>query len=221
MKKAFLVTILLFIALLTYGCSSNAQNENGSKENGSKENAQNENAQIENGSNENAQIEPYVGSVTVISNQTEYEPFSNWDHGYSPEMSISGIPVNPEHVLGLEPPWSEYNVEGQVLPHVFYANDFQVNISPVSANPSFSISGSFVLYKNEYTIETTDWYGTEHEEYIFEIAVSHTDIANLENLYGYLLTAEMGEYLLSISIWWSNGAGYGSSMQYYFKIIVE
>jgi len=195
-KKVFQIAALFIIVILLYACGSNARNEN-------------------------VQNEPYVGSVTVVSNQTTYEPFSNWNHGQTPELSVSGIPVSPEHVLGLEPPWSEYNVRGQVLPHVIYANDFHVNISPVSASPSLSIRGSFVLYKNEYTIETIDRFDYEYEEYIFEIAVSDTDIANLKDLYSYLHTAEMGEYLLSISIWWGNDAGYASSMQYFFKIIVE
>ena len=162
----------------------------------------------------------YVGNVTVVSNQTTYKPFSNRNHGESPKYSVSGIPVFPEHVLGLETPWSEENVRGEVLPNVIYTDDFRVNISSASFNPLFTKSGSFVLYTNEYTIEKSDIFNSG-EKYVFETAVEYTDISKLKNLYSYLRTAETGEYLLQINIWWRDGKGNGSSMQYYFKIIVE
>ena len=161
----------------------------------------------------------YVGNVTAVSNQTTYKPFKNWNHGESPGYSVSGIPVFPEHVLGLEPAWSEENVQGEVLPHIIYADDFRVNISTASRNPLFTKSGSFVLYTTEYTIEKNENF-TSGEEYVFEKELDYTDINSLENLYSYLRTAESGEYLLQFNIWWRNGKGYGSSVQYFFKIII-
>jgi hypothetical protein len=162
----------------------------------------------------------YVGNVTVVSNQTTYKPFSNRNHGESPKYSVSGIPVFPEHVLGLETPWSEENVRGEILPNVIYTDDFRVNIRSASLNPLFTKSGSFILYTTEYTIEESDVFDSG-EEYVFETAIEYTDINNLEKLYSYLRNADTGEYLLQIHIWWRNGRGYGSSIQYFFKIIVE
>jgi len=168
----------------------------------------------------------YTGNVRIISNQTEYKPFENWNHGYGGGMSASGSAMRPEHVLGLADGYSEYNTRGQILPDVIYADDFELIIdTELIRNGVFIFDykreGSFTLYKNEYTVETIppeyDW-DIPRDVYTFT-KVTEGDIDNPDKLYERLSALESGEYILRIGIWW-HGEDAGSSLDYHFKIIV-
>jgi hypothetical protein len=169
----------------------------------------------------------YVGHVRVASNQTEHKPFENWNHGYSEGLSATGFALGPEHVLGLAKGFSEHNTQGQILPHVIYADDFELTVPGSLVRHGVFIfdynrQGSFILHKNEYTVETIqpeyDW-SIPYDKFTFT-KITDGDIDTLDKLYSALSEAESGEYILSLYIWW-HGEDSGSSYDYHFKIIID
>lgn len=144
----------------------------------------------------------YIGSVRVVAGGTEHIALENWHHGFTPEVSASGIPRSPEEVADELSPFS-------------FEGDFQI-----------VIEGTFAGEPNYYFYKLTDgeWnivlavYNRGGTEQIF---VTHgRPIGEWERVYAesFLDLLESGEYILDVDLWWSNSRA-GSAYQNFFRFI--
>jgi hypothetical protein len=139
-----------------------------------------------------------VGTVNVISNQTEYEPLENWHHGENDEHSASGISIPIEKIAdGSYLNDENYYNEGAELPIIHYADDFEIVLNEVPHGDG-KVSGITL-----YNIET-------EEEHSFG------------NINSFEMPKESGEYILCVwANWSSNVVTSWNAYQYFFKIIVD